>query len=127
MNKEANALNWFEIPVTDMQRAKNFYDKVFDINIALDNMMGMEMGFLPFEDGNGKVSGALVKSDMHKPSMDGAVVYLNANPDIQKVVDRIENAGGKVVMPKTLINEQVGYMAFFTDTEGNKIGLHASS
>lgn len=127
MNKDTNALNWFEIPVTDMQRAKNFYDKVFDINIALDNMMGMEMGFLPFEDGNGKVSGALVKSDMHKPSMDGAVVYLNANPDIQKVVDRIENAGGKVVMPKTLINEQVGYMAFFVDTEGNKMGLHASS
>lgn len=127
MNKDTNALNWFEIPVTDMQRAKNFYDKVFDINIALDNMMGMEMGFLPFEDGNGKVSGALVKSDMHKPSMDGPVVYLNANPDIQKVVDRIENAGGKVVMPKTLINEQVGYMAFFVDTEGNKMGLHASS
>ncbi|PZF71405.1 VOC family protein [Taibaiella soli] len=127
MNKDANALNWFEIPVTDMQRAKNFYDKVFDINIAVDNMMGMEMGFLPFEDGNGKVSGALVKSDMHKPSMDGALVYLNANPDIQKVVDRVESAGGKVVMPKTLINEQVGYMAFFTDTEGNKMGLHASS
>lgn len=127
MNKDTNALNWFEIPVTDMQRAKKFYDKVFDVNIMLDNMMGMEMGFFPFEDGNGKVSGALVKSDMHTPSMDGAVIYLNANPDIQKVVDRIESAGGKVVMPKTLINEQVGYMAFFTDTEGNKMGLHASS
>lgn len=127
MNKDANALNWFEIPVTDMQRAKKFYDKVFDVSIMLDNMMGMEMGFFPFEDGNGKVSGALVKSDMHTPSMDGAVIYLNANPDIQKVVDRIESAGGKVVMPKTLINEQVGYMAFFTDTEGNKMGLHASS
>jgi len=59
--------------------------------------------------------------------MDGAVVYLNANPAIQSVVDKIEKAGGKILMPKTLINEQIGYMAFFTDTEGNRMALHAGN
>lgn len=126
MDTHSNALNWFEIPVTDMARAKAFYEKAFGINIMLDSMMGMEMGFLPGENGSGKVSGALVKSDMHKPSTEGAVIYLNANPNLQAVIDNIQAAGGKIVMPKTLINEDVGYMAFFIDTEGNKLGLHTS-
>jgi predicted enzyme related to lactoylglutathione lyase len=88
-------------------------------------MMGMKMAFFPNEMGNGKASGGLVQSPQHKPSVDGAVVYLNANPSIQTVIDRIEKSGGKVVMPKTHISSEIGYMAFFTDTEGNKIGLHA--
>jgi predicted enzyme related to lactoylglutathione lyase len=67
----------------------------------------------------------LVQSQMHKPSVDGSVIYLNANPDIQTVIDRIEAAGGKVVMPRTQISPEIGFMAFFIDSEGNKIGLHA--
>ncbi len=88
-------------------------------------MMGMENTSFPYDTQSGKVSGALVKSEMHKPSMDGAVIYLNANPSIQTVIDKIEKAGGKIIMPKTLIHEKIGYMAFFTDTEGNRMGLHA--
>jgi hypothetical protein len=76
---------------------------------------------------DGKVRGALVQSQWHTPSMDGAVVYLNANPNIQEVLDRIEPAGGKVLMPRTLINEHIGYMAFFADTEGNRVALHAGN
>jgi len=92
-------------------------------------MMGMEMTSFPFDvqSNSGKVSGALVKGPMHKSSMDGAVIYLNANPAIQTVIDKIEKAGGKIIMPKTLINEQIGYMAFFTDTEGNRMALHAGN
>jgi predicted enzyme related to lactoylglutathione lyase len=64
---------------------------------------------------------------MHKPGMDGTIVYLNANPSIQSVIDRIESAGGKVLMPRTQVSEEIGYMAFFVDSEGNRIGLHAGN
>ena len=69
---------------------------------------------------------SLLWGSMMKPGLDGAVVYLNGNPAIQTIVDKIEAAGGKVIMPKTLITEQIGYMAFFVDTEGNRLGLHAA-
>lgn len=127
LSANTNALNWFEIPVTDTARAKKFYETIFDVQMFSDNMMGMEMTFFPGDPENqtGKVSGALVKSDMHKPGMDGTIVYLNANPAIQTVVDKIEAAGGKVIMPKTKITDDIGYMAFFIDSEGNRMGLHA--
>jgi len=128
MDKTTNALNWFEIPAVDINRAKKFYDNIFNAELDLmPEMMGMKMAGFPSEMGSGKASGALVQSDMHKPSMDGAVIYLNANPSIQDVIDRIEPAGGKVVMPKTQISPEIGYMAFFIDSEGNKMALHASN
>jgi predicted enzyme related to lactoylglutathione lyase len=128
MEKNANALNWFEIPAKDITRAKKFYESVFAINMQdMGEMMGMKMVSFPAEMGNGKVSGALVQGEMHKPSMDGAIVYLNANPSIQTVIDRIETAGGKVVMPKTQISPEIGCMAFFVDSEGNKMALHAQN
>jgi predicted enzyme related to lactoylglutathione lyase len=129
LSANTNALNWFEIPVTDTARAKTFYESVFDVKMDTQNMMGMEMTFFPFDmqANNGKVSGALVKGPMHEPGMSGAVVYLNANPSIQTVIDKIREAGGKVLMPRTQISEDVGYMAFFTDTEGNRMALHAAN
>lgn len=128
MDKNSNALNWFEIPATNIARAKTFYENIFSIKMEdVPEMMGMKMASFPSEMGNGKASGGLVQSQMHKPSVDGAVVYLNANPNIQTVIDRIEKSGGKVVMPKTQITPEIGYMAFFTDTEGNKVGLHAQN
>ncbi|MEX6687711.1 VOC family protein [Danxiaibacter flavus] len=127
LSANTNALNWFEIPVTDTARAKKFYETIFDIQMQTQDMMGMEMTFFPAdpEMQNGKVSGALVKGQMHVPGKDGTIVYLNANPAIQTVIDKIENAGGKVLMPKTKITDEIGYMAFFTDTEGNRMALHA--
>jgi len=129
MSAKTNALNWFEIPVTETARAKKFYETILDIKMETNEMMGMEMTSFPFDmqSNSGKVSGTLVKGPMHKPSMDGAVIYLNANPAIQTVIDRIEKAGGKILMPKTLISQQIGYMAFFTDTEGNRMALHAGN
>jgi predicted enzyme related to lactoylglutathione lyase len=128
LSKDTNALNWFEIPVTDTERAKKFYETILEVPMEKVDMMGMEMVMFPYDQApNGKVSGALVKSDFHKPSADGALIYLNANPSIQAVANRIEGAGGQVVMPRTQISEEVGYMAFFIDSEGNRIGLHASN
>ena len=128
MDRNSNSLNWFEIPAKDISRAKKFYESIFAIKMEdMNEMMGMKMVSFPSEMGNGKASGGLVQSEMHKPSTDGAVIYLNANPSIQTVIDRIETAGGKVVMPKTQISPEIGCMAFFIDSEGNKVALHAQN
>jgi len=126
MDKNSNSLNWFEIPAENLDRAKKFYEKTFDCTLEPQpDMMGMKMASFPADMGGGKVSGAIVQSKMHKPSQTGSVLYLNANPSIDTIIGRIEKAGGKVVMPKTQISPEIGYMAFFVDTEGNKIGLHS--
>ena len=128
MDKDSNSLNWFDIPATDISRAKKFYENVFGIQMQdMGEMMGMKMVGFPTEMGNGKTSGALVQSANHKPSMDGPVIYLNANPKIQEVVDRIEKAGGKVIMPSTQISPEIGHMAMFIDSEGNRMALHAQN
>jgi predicted enzyme related to lactoylglutathione lyase len=128
MNNTANALNWFEIPATDYERAKSFYENIFGIQMEHSNMMDMDMVMFPGEGGNGKVYGALVQSAYHKPSADGTLVYLNANEaGMDNVLTRIPQAGGNVVMPKTQISPEIGYMAMFIDTEGNKVALHSSN
>ena len=127
MDQTTNALNWFEIPVTDMGRAKHFYQRAFGIHMEDMNMPGMDMAGFPMDMGNGKVSGALVKSEYHKPSADGVTIYLNANPDMTDVLQRIESEGGQIVMPKTQITPDIGYMAFFIDSEGNRIALHSQN
>jgi uncharacterized protein len=124
MTAQENSLNWFEIPVKDMKRAKKFYETIFGIKMDEMNMMGMDMAFFPFEPGNGKATGGLVKSKQHKPSLSGCKIYLNANPDLKKALAKVAKAGGKVTMPKTKIDE-FGHMAFFVDTEGNSIALHS--
>ncbi len=126
MTATANALNWFEISVLDINRAKDFYEKVFNIEMPLQEMMGRKMAYFPSENMNGKVSGALVESSTHQPSADGAKIYLNGNPDLSAALDNIVAAGGQVLMPKTKISDDIGFMAFFLDTEGNAVALHSN-
>ena len=124
MDKNSNSLNWFEIAVTDMDRARAYYSAVFATEIpAPMTMMAMEMAMLPA--GDAKVGGALVKSQYHTPSTTGAWVYLNCNPSLQAVVDRVEAAGGKVVVPPMQISPEIGHMAAMIDSEGNQVALHA--
>ena len=127
MDSTTNALNWFEISVADMDRAKKFYETVFDVKMEQMEMMGMKMAMFPAENMNGKVSGGLVEGPMHKPSADGAKIYFNGNPDLDVALGKVEAAGGKVMMPKTQISPEIGYMAFFSDTEGNGVALHSSN
>ena len=127
MDGKVNIINWFEVSVSDMARAKKFYETVFSIQFQQMEMMGMQMAFFPAENMNGKVSGALVQGPMHKPSADGAKLYFNGNPDLAVALGKIEAAGGKITMPKTKINDDAGYMAFFIDTEGNSVGLHSGA
>jgi uncharacterized protein len=123
LSKSTNALNWFEIPVRDMARAKKFYEEAFGIEMQEMNMMNMQMAMFPSQSPHS--GGALVKSDYHKPSAEGSIIYLNGNPDLQVVLDRIKDAGGQITMSKTNIDPDTGNMAFFMDTEGNMVGIHS--
>ena len=125
MDASTNALNWFEIPATDINRAKKFYETIFDISMDTQEMMGMKMAFFPGEPGSGKASGGLCESASHKPSQEGSIVYLNANPNMDPVVEKIEAAGGHIAAPKMKISDDIGYMAFFIDSEGNRVALHS--
>ena len=125
MDATTNAINWFEIPVTDMQRAKHFYQVIFSIHLDESEMMGMKMASFPYTPGSGKASGALVQSDQHRPSMDGCIIYLNTNPDMNPVLEKVEMQGGRILMGKTAISPEIGYMAFIADTEGNRVALHS--
>lgn len=120
----ANAINWFEIPVKDFARAKKFYSTIFDFDMQEQMMGPHQMGFFPMSS-EGGVGGAIVKSDGFVPSKEGVVIYLNGGDDLSKVLDKVEKAGGKVTEPKRMVTEEIGYIAFFTDTEGNKLGLHS--
>jgi predicted enzyme related to lactoylglutathione lyase len=127
MTSAENSLNWFEISVADLDRAKKFYETIFGIKMEVQRMMSMDMASFPYDPMQFKVAGALVKSEYHTPSMDGVKVYLNGNPDLQSVLDKVEAAGGNIIMPKTQISPEVGYMAFIMDTEQNNIGLHSNN
>src|SRR5690349_12147313 len=100
MNETTNSLNWFEIPVIDMERAKHFYQVAFGIHMHEEDIMKMKMAYFPVSPGSGRASGALVKSEFHKPSKEGSIIYLNANPDMTDVLERIQAEGGKLIMPK---------------------------
>lgn len=121
-----HAINWFEIPVSDFERAKRFYSAIFDYEMP-EFPMGenIRMGILLYNQESGGIGGAICQGEWYKSTGDGIKVYLNAGDDLSVVLNRVEGAGGKVTTPKTLITEELGYMAFFIDTEGNLIGLHS--
>lgn len=116
-----NWVNWFEIPATDFERATAFYGQVFGIEFHKMEMMGTHMAMFPTEG----AGGAIVKGDDYTPSTDGPVVYLNGGDNLDTPLGKIEAAGGKVIVPKTHIGDEMGYFAMFIDTEGNKIALHS--
>ena len=121
-----NAISWFEIPATDIDRAQKFYEAVFNIQMQALDFQGIKMRMFPLDDPMAGVGGAVVDTDgFHKPSAtDGPLIYLNGNPDVQLFLDRVEAAGGKILTPKTTISDEYGDMAVFLDTEGNRIALH---
>lgn len=118
-----NALNWFEIPVTDFERAKKFYEILFDAEIVEMPFPDGRYGMLPSDMQNG-VGGAIAQGEWFSPSDKGTVVYLNGGEDLSIPLAKIEDAGGKILMPKTSIGGN-GFMAQFIDTEGNKVALHS--
>ncbi len=121
-----NAISWFEIPTQDLGRAQAFYERIFDIAMMPLDTPQLRMRLFPLVDPMG-VGGALVHNEQfYKTSAgEGPLVYLNANPDVQHVLDRVVAAGGTILVQKTLISPDYGHMAVFLDTEGNRMALHS--
>lgn len=123
----ANAISWFEIPATDLGRAQKFYETIFDMQMIPMDLPNIKMRMFPITDMQNGVGGALCDSGgFHKPSpSEGPLIYLNANPDVQIVLSKVEAAGGKIIVPKTEISPEYGFMAVIVDTEGNRIAFHS--
>ena len=119
----ANAINWFEIPAANFDRAVRFYSEVLDAELPIHDVMGANLAFLPVE--RGEIGGCIAFGERYKPSADGTMVYLNGGEDLSTPLSRVESAGGHVEMPKTKISDEVGYMAVIRDTEGNRVAFHS--
>lgn len=124
MNK--NMIGWFEIPVTDMKRAQTFYETVFQIEIQIHDFGEAVMGWFPSADGKPGSSGSLIqKPEWYIPNFkEGVLIYFSSD-DVQNELNSITAAGGRILKQKTLISPDIGYMALFHDSEGNRIALHS--
>src|SRR4030095_8100588 len=111
-----NAISWFEIPTTDLERATKFYETIFETSLIPLELQNLRMRMFPIENQMADVGGALCyNKEFYKPSStDGPLIYLNGNPDLPNIL-----------VPKTQISPEYGYMAVFVDTEGNRIALHS--
>lgn len=122
-----SAVSWFEIPAIDLDRATTFYETLFDVRLIAMDLPNIKMRMFPVADMQIDIGGAVVHSaGFYTPSDSaGVLIYLNGNPDVQHILDKVETAGGKIALPKTEISPEFGYMALIIDTEGNRIGLHS--
>ena len=122
-----NAINWFEIPAANFARAVAFYERIMALKLTIDDSFpGMKMAMFPYQEPG--VSGCVIESvepDKFRPHADGVRIYLNGGDDLAPILARVEAAGGQVVMEKTLIREDIGCIAMFSDSEGNIVGLHS--
>jgi uncharacterized protein len=118
-----HAINWFEIPATDFERAKAFYEKVLEVKLILP-FEGMKYAMFPANMESGEIGGGLVEEAGYEPSQKGALIYLNGGNDLSVPLGRVESSGGKVLMQKTSIGSN-GFMGQFLDTEGNKVAFHS--
>jgi uncharacterized protein len=123
-SKLKHYVSWFEIPALDLRRAVDFYNRIYGIEMEAMEMNNYSMAFFPADNG---IGGAVVTGHGCTPSETGTLVYLNGGKDLNKILDKVETAGGRVVMGKTLINEDAGYFAIFIDTEDNKLALHSAN
>lgn len=114
-------VSWFEIPVYDIHRAARFYSAIYSMEMEVATNGEFAMAYFPTENG---IGGALIYGPGCVPNDSGTLVYLNAGNDMESILGRIELAGGRVIMPKTMISEAAGWFALFIDSEGNRVALH---
>ncbi|WP_054180487.1 VOC family protein [Trabulsiella odontotermitis] len=116
-----NIINWFEIPTTDLKRAMAFYEPVMQLSLRYENMSGVEMAIFPYQDP--ATGGALVKFEHFTPSAQGCILYLHTS-DLKATLERVAAAGGECVFGPLELPNDIGTIALFMDSEGNRIGLH---
>jgi len=119
--KRANPVGYFEIPVTDLERAMNFYGQVFGYDFVVEEIHGNRMALFPFSKEGTGVSGALAQGEIYRPSLEGSLVYFSVQ-SIDETIRKAEKAGGSTLFPKTQAGEY-GFVAELKDSEGNRIGL----
>lgn len=122
-----NVVGWFEIPVSDMDRAVKFYETVFEVKLHRQPMGELDMSWFPWvENGTGSAGSLVYHKEFYSPSQNGTLVYFTSKAgDLSVELDRVEEAGGTIVVPRTQITEDIGYMAVILDTEGNRVALHS--
>jgi uncharacterized protein len=127
MKPNHNVVGWFEIPVTNMDRAVRFYERLFDYTLERHTLGPLDMAWFPVADGTVGSMGSLVHAPgYYTPSDKGTLVYFTAfSGDLDIELSQVEPAGGKILQKKTLITEEIGYMALVLDSEGNRIALHS--
>lgn len=119
-----DALNWFEIPVRDLERAQKFYQALLATPLRRETMGPNTLAVFGYDDSG--VGGCLLAgADAPEPAGHGTLVYLNANPSLDAVLARVEGAGGRITTPKVKLPGDMGCFAVIADPEGNRIGLHA--
>lgn len=119
-----HALHWFEIPVSNLDRAQSFYETLLAQPLKREVMGPTTLAIFGRDEGG--VTGALMFGETApKPADAGTLVYLNANPSLDAVLSRVTAAGGRVVMPRMDLPDDIGCIAHIVDTEGNRVGLHA--
>lgn len=122
--KLKNYVSWFEIPAVNFEQAVSFYNRIYGIDMETINTSEHTMAFFP---NRGGVCGAIICGPGSVPNENGPLVYLNGGEDLNRVLGKVEEAGGRVVMQKTLISEEAGFFAIFLDCEGNKLALHSNN
>ena len=120
-----NWVKWFEIPATDLDRAKVFYETCFDVELQPLSLGELKM--LVFPADHTEITGAIcLHPEFYHPSHQGSMVYLNADGKMEEILKRVDGGGGKIIVPRQAINDQFGFMAVFEDSEGNRVALHAT-
>ena len=117
-------VNWFEIPASNFNRAVKFYSTVLDKELPVSHMNGSDMAFFSTEPL--EVSGVIISGEGAEPSNKGILLYLNGGDDLNLSLNKVESAGGTIVVPKTKISDEIGYYAIFIDTEGNRLAFHSA-
>lgn len=121
-----NAVNWFEIPVADMNRAQAFYETVLARKLRREEMGGSALAVFPYDE---PATGGCLQSGANRsaPAGSGIRIYLDCSPSLDAVLARIDAAGGAIVSPKFALPGEMGVIALMRDSEGNEVGLHAQS
>ncbi len=120
-----NAINWFEIPVADIDRAQHFYETLLARSLRREQAGPQTLAIFPYEVGTG-VGGMLKLDDAAiAPSTGATLVYLDASPSLDAVLSRAGELGARIVQPRTELPNENGFTAHLLDTEGNRIGLHS--